>query len=201
MMLSAEQKQRANKTYRNAEWLRQKYWSEGLSTLKIRDLCGLARGGESTILKYMRRHNIPRRTKSEANLGKERPWQRGAGNPAWAGGRGRAEGYVSLHKSLLPIREQELFGPMFSRQARVREHRLVMARHLGRPLESWEIVHHKNGLRDDNRIENLELFPKQAGHLARQRIKAEKLKWQRGFYRIVGLWLGERRKALMATGK
>ena len=50
----------------------------------------------------------------------------------------------------------DFFEPMAT-QGWMFEHRLVMAQQLGRNLQRWEIVHHKNHIRDDNRLENLEI--------------------------------------------
>lgn len=59
---------------------------------------------------------------------------------------------------LLKLLPDDPFYAMASSQGIIREHRLVMARHLNRPLMTKEVVHHINGVRDDNRIENLQLL-------------------------------------------
>ena len=52
----------------------------------------------------------------------------------------------------------EPMHPNAKRDGYVAEHAKVMAARLGRPLEPFEEVHHKNGIRSDNRPENLELW-------------------------------------------
>lgn len=51
------------------------------------------------------------------------------------------------------------------KRIKLAEHRVVMEGIIGRPLEPWENVHHRNGVRDDNRPANLELWvtPQPAG--------------------------------------
>lgn len=70
-------------------------------------------------------------------------------HPMWKGGRlKRQSGYIIVLNHSHP----------YNRNGYIREHRLVMERYLGRYLLPEEVVHHINGVKDDNRIENLELF-------------------------------------------
>lgn len=50
--------------------------------------------------------------------------------------------------------------PNATAAGQVFEHRWLMAQYLGRPLRADENIHHKNGVLDDNRLENLELWTK-----------------------------------------
>lgn len=75
------------------------------------------------------------------------------------------KGYKIIHKPE---------HPTSNKRGYVREHRYVMEIHLGRALTGDENIHHLNGVRHDNRIENLELWS--TSQPSGQRI-ADKVKW------------------------
>lgn len=92
---------------------------------------------------------------------------------SWTGGRRRdRSGYIYVY---CPDHPNATCGGY------VREHRLVMERHIGRMLLRSEVVHHKNDDTSDNRIENLRLFDKNADHLA-ETLNGKCPKWtEKGF--------------------
>jgi hypothetical protein len=80
---------------------------------------------------------------------KVKPSMRGKTHPSWKGGHYTTSGgYIRIH----------LGGGK-----QILEHRLVMEQMIGRPMLATETVHHKNGIRNDNRPENLELRVGQHG--------------------------------------
>ena len=62
---------------------------------------------------------------------------------------------------------------------RVLQHRYIMEQHLGRPLTDGEAVHHKNGNKLDNRIENLEVCSSNGEHVSKHHAKKPAIDWSK----------------------
>ena len=99
----------------------------------------------------------------------------GARSGAWKGGKHMAHnGYINIFK---PEHKNS------SSNGYIQEHRLIMSEYLDRPLKKGENVHHVNGVRDDNRIENLELWTTQQP--SGQRVE-DKISWAIKFLKEYG---------------
>lgn len=93
-------------------------------------------------------------------------------NPKWKGGEiVRTDGYIIVRIGT--------FTKQYKGKRYDLKHRIIMSNHLGRELMRSEIVHHLNGDKQDNRIENLKLIS-QAEH-AKEHDK-ERIKNNKGQY-------------------
>jgi len=181
--------------------LNELYWAKRLSSNRIGELYGVS---GTTILNRMRELGIKIRKPAEYLKGHQMPEetrrkiaeaQLGERSVNWKGGR-----YVDNHGYMrVTVPPDSPFYPMAHkctkriRQRDITEHRLIMAQHLSRCLYPWEVVHHKNGDKLDNRIENLELMPSMTKHMT-------SMNYQRFIEQIKAEAKGELLGALKASG-
>jgi HNH endonuclease len=126
------------------------------SILTDKKLCDCGCGELIPIINKLRR---PARFKyGHNNRGRKYPigfYKKGVEARNWRGGRYINEfGYFMVYNPEHPR----------SHHGYVREHIMIMEKHIGRPILRNEEIHHKNGNRQDNRIENLVLMPRLTHH-------------------------------------
>lgn len=165
--------------YRNKEWLENQYITLRKSIQQIATEINI---GRTTINTWLIKFNIPRRSYSEALKGKPKSEEhkrklsesekgkiiseehkkrlselnRGENNPNWKGGRRKmGDGSILIWNSTHPYRNKDNY---------IFEHRLVIEAFLKDYIDPKNVVHHINGIKDDNRLSNLVLFKNQAEH-------------------------------------
>ena len=106
-------------------------------------------------------------------------WKR-YGDPHMTLIRAKGEGTINTNGYRMIYKPND---PYANKNGSVLEHRWVMAQHLGRPLLPSETVHHINGDKQDNRLENLELW--NGTHPRGQRV-TDLLEWAREIVRLYG---------------
>lgn len=105
--------------------------------------------------------NVAKRPEVREILRKQKLGER---NPKWKGGRVKVYSHADKDKSNPYIKVKSHGHPYADSQNYVMEHRLVMEQHLGRYLKPDEYAHHNNGIKADNRIENLKLVDGRSDH-------------------------------------
>lgn len=109
----------------------------------------------------------------------------GANNPHWRGGkRINGNGYVGIR-----VYKDNPYYSMKTNIGYILEHRLVMAHSLGRCLFEWETVHHINGVKVDNRIENLKLLPGIEHNTKVQKVYQENIELKEEIKRLKELYV------------
>lgn len=108
-------------------------------------------------LKFYDRNFCSRKCSGLYNAGNASRKSSGKKHYNWKKGRIKSRGYIFIYAPDHPHKTARRY---------IAEHRLVMEKHLGRYLFSHEKIHHINAVKDDNRLENLEIISGHA-HLGR----------------------------------